>query len=118
MTRVLNIARSAKPNPQAVERNVVAQSDQAALVVWHLLPGQEIPAHRHPGGQDSWVVMEGAAEYLMGNGESRVITAGEVAIALPGQIHGARNTGAVPFVFVSVVAPADAGYELESPPPG
>jgi quercetin dioxygenase-like cupin family protein len=112
MTRILNAAQSARPNPQAVERTVVSQSEQSALVVWQLLPGQEIPAHRHPAGQDTWVVLEGEADYVLGRGETRRIKAGDVAIAPLGEIHGARNTGSVPFLFVSVVAPADAGYEL------
>ncbi|ENY3763455.1 TPA: cupin domain-containing protein, partial [Escherichia coli] len=30
----------------------------------------------------------------------------------PGQVHGARNTGTEPFVLVSVVASANAGFVL------
>lgn len=115
MSRIFTITEHTRPNPDQVERVVVAQSVQAALVVWHLLPGQEIAPHRHPQGQDTWVVIAGEADYLFGSGEVRVIKAGDMAVAAPGQTHGARNGGAVPFVFASVVAPAEAGFELIEP---
>ncbi|ARJ65131.1 cupin [Magnetospirillum sp. ME-1] len=115
MNRIVSIQEHTHPNPEQVERVVVAQSEQTALVVWHLLPGQEIAAHRHPHGQDTWVVISGEAEYLLGGGETRMIKAGDLAIAAPGQTHGARNRGAVPFVFASVVAPSDAGFEVTEP---
>lgn len=115
MNRIFTIDEHTRPNPGQVERVVVAQSEQAALVVWHLLPGQEIPPHCHPYGQDTWVVIAGEADYLLGGSESRVVKAGDLAIAAPGQTHGARNHGTVPFVFASVVAPADAGFEVTEP---
>lgn len=115
MNRIITIPEHARPNPDQVERVVVAQSEQAALVVWHLLPGQEIAPHHHPHGQDTWVVISGEADYLLGGGESRTVKAGDMAIAAPGQTHGARNRGAIPFVFASVVTPADAGFEVTEP---
>ena len=57
------------------------------------------------------MVLAGEADYLMGGGKSRKIKAGDVAIATAGQVHGARNTGTSPFIFVSTVTPADAGVE-------
>jgi len=112
MTRIFTVADYTRPNGETVERTVIHQTTEAALVVWHLLPGQEIPPHRHPAGQDTWTVVSGEADYLLGDGKSRAIKVGDVAIAAIGQIHGARNRGGEPFVFVSVVSPAEAGYEL------
>jgi quercetin dioxygenase-like cupin family protein len=40
------------------------------------------------------------------------IGAGDVAVAARGAVHGVLNTGSRPLVFVSVVSPALAGYEL------
>jgi quercetin dioxygenase-like cupin family protein len=82
------------------------------VVVWHLHPGQEIATHIHPRGQDTWTVITGEADYLQGEGIVTSLKAGDIAIAKPGQAHGARNSGSVPFVFVSVVAPANAGFLL------
>jgi quercetin dioxygenase-like cupin family protein len=93
-------------------RSVVQESPESSIVVWHLDPGQEIAAHTHPDGQDTWTVLCGSAEYLQGNGISSLIKAGEIAIARSGQIHGAKNTGDQPFIFVSVVAPGNASHQL------
>jgi quercetin dioxygenase-like cupin family protein len=82
------------------------------IVVWHVLPGQEIAAHVHPNGQDTWTVLSGAAEYFQGNGLVRALRANEIAVAKRGQVHGARNDGSEPFVFVSVVATGNPGFAL------
>jgi quercetin dioxygenase-like cupin family protein len=111
MTRIFHVAAHVWPNDERVERNVITQSPQSVVVGWVLLPGQTIEAHRHPAGQDTWVVLEGEAEYLMGDGETRTLRRGDIAVAAPGQCHGARNLGVEPFLFISVVAPAKAGYE-------
>nr|HBO6797847.1 cupin domain-containing protein [Pseudomonas aeruginosa] len=47
-----------------------------------------------------------------GDGVATHIKAGDIAIAKPGQVHGAMNSGPEPFIFVSVVAPANAGFAL------
>jgi quercetin dioxygenase-like cupin family protein len=112
MTRVFNAMECSRPNPAGVERTVVHQTPQAALVVWHLLPGQDIALHAHPAGQDTWVVIAGEADYLLDRDQTRRIRAGDVAVAQVGQLHGARNRSDAPFVFASVVTPAEAGYEL------
>lgn len=112
MTRIFNAVECSRPNPAGAERTVVHQTAEAALVIWHLLPGQDIAPHVHPAGQDTWVVLSGEADYVLGEGETRRIRAGEVAVATAGQLHGARNHSDAPFVFVSVVSPSDAGYEL------
>jgi quercetin dioxygenase-like cupin family protein len=90
----------------------VLQTDDAAIVVWHVAPGQEIAAHVHPQGQDSWTVITGEADYYQGGGEVARLKVGDIAVAKPGQVHGARNTGARPFIFVSVVASGNAGFAL------
>lgn len=93
-------------------RSVVLETPDSVIVVWHVRPGQEIPAHIHPHGQDTWTVLSGAAEYFQGNGVVCGLKAREIAVAKPGQVHGARNTGEEDFVFVSVVASSNAGYAL------
>jgi mannose-6-phosphate isomerase-like protein (cupin superfamily) len=39
------------------------------------------------------------------------IAAGDVAIAPMGSVHGVVNIGSEPLVFISVVSPAEAGYQ-------
>lgn len=77
-------------------RSVVLETNDSVVVVWHAHPGQEIASHVHPHGQDTWTVISGEAEYHQGNGIVTHLKAGDIAIAKPGQVHGAMNSGPEP----------------------
>lgn len=109
-SRIHSIAAHVRPSSGDPIRSVVLETESAAVVVWHAHPGQEIAPHVHPRGQDTWTVIAGEAEYYQGDGVVSRLAAGDIAIAQPMQVHGARNTGAMPFIFVSVVSSGDAGY--------
>lgn len=111
-SRIFSIAEFIRPSDGEPIRSVVLETADSAVVVWHAHPGQEIAPHVHPHGQDTWTVISGEAEYRQGDSVISRLKAGDIAIALPGQVHGATNTGHGPFVFVSVVAPGDAGFAL------
>lgn len=111
-TRVFSFSDRAVAAPGEPVRTVVLQTEHAAVVAWLVLPGQSIRAHVHPSGQDSWTVLAGEGEYFLDEGGSTTrLRAGDIAVARSGEVHGVRNTGAVPLEFVSVVSPAEAGYE-------
>jgi quercetin dioxygenase-like cupin family protein len=94
-------------------RSVVTESPEAVIVAWHVNPGQRIAAHTHPHGQDTWTILAGQGEYqMLPTGESKRIVAGDVVVAHAGGVHGVVNSGSEPLRFISVVAPATAGYEL------
>lgn len=94
-------------------RSVVSESPDAVVVMWHLLPGQRIPPHLHPAGQDTWTVVSGQGVYFLdADTESQPISCGQVVVAHTGQAHGVINNGSEPLQIISVVAPADAGYQL------
>ena len=94
-------------------RSVVTQSDEAVIVAWQVQAGQRIAAHVHPHGQDTWTVLSGEGQYQLDDeGTTRTIVAGDVVVAHTGCVHGVYNAGCEPLVFISVVCPADAGYEL------
>lgn len=109
-SRVFSIEQHVRPSDVEPIRSVVRETNDSAVIVWHAYPGQEIAAHIHPHGQDTWTVISGEAEYYQGDGIVSHIKAGDIAIAKPGQVHGAFNSGSGPFVFVSVVASGNAGY--------
>lgn len=109
-TRIFSVYDFIRPSNGEPYRSVVLQTQESAIVVWHVAPGQEIAAHIHPHGQDTWTVISGEADYYKGNGEIAPLRTGEIAVAKPGQVHGAKNNGSEPFIFVSVVASGNAGY--------
>jgi len=97
-------------------RSVVAASEHAVVVAWHVEPGQSIAPHRHPDGQDTWTILSGAGLYQVdADGKTLAITAGDIVIAPQGHVHGVRCTSGEPLRFISVVAPPEAGFELLSP---
>ena len=111
--RIFSVSDFVRPSDGEPVRSVVLETEESIIVVWYVRPGQEIAAHVHPSGQDTWTVLSGSADYYQGSSVVTKVKAGEVAVAKPGQIHGAMNTdSAEPFIFVSVVAPGNAGFAL------
>jgi quercetin dioxygenase-like cupin family protein len=114
-TRIFNSTEFFEPTDGEPIRSVITESPAAVIVAWYIQPNQEIPAHRHPQGQDTWTVLSGKGEYYLDqSGAQQLITAGDVVIAPTGSVHGVFNHGDEPLIFISVVSPATAGYELIS----
>lgn len=115
LTRIFKSAEFMQPIECYGEpiRSVITQSAEAVVVAWHVNPGQRIAAHVHPHGQDTWTVLSGTGDYqLEQNGRSQTISQGCVVVAPTGCVHGVFNDGSEPLIFISVVCPAEAGYEL------
>jgi quercetin dioxygenase-like cupin family protein len=111
--RIFNTAEFMQPSAGEPIRSVITQSKDAVVVAWHVSQGQRIAAHIHPHGQDTWTILSGSGEYRVNAvGDFRRIVAGNVAVAHGGEVHGVYNPNSEPLVFISVVAPAEAGYEL------
>jgi len=112
--RIFNSADFFRPTTEAEPiRSVITQSNEAVVVAWCVLPGQSIATHVHPHGQDTWTILSGQGEYLLeSNGAARSVHAGHVVVAPTGCVHGVLNTGSEPLRFISVVSPAEAGYQL------
>lgn len=114
-TRIFDTSEYFRPADGEPIRSVVTESRDAVVVAWHVKPGQTIPAHRHPGGQDTWTILAGTGDYFVDeSGATKAIKQGDVVVARTGNVHGVFNSGEVPLIFVSVVSPADAGYQLVS----
>jgi quercetin dioxygenase-like cupin family protein len=115
MNRIFNSSKFFQPTDGEPVRSVVTESKDAVVVAWYIKPGQEIPAHLHPDGQDTWTILTGKGEYYLDQvGATKPIIAGDVVIAHAGCVHGVVNNGDEPLVFISVVSPAEAGYQLVS----
>lgn len=110
--RVFRVTDHLQPSDAEPIRSVVHQTSDAVVVAWTVKPGQRIAPHVHPAGQDTWTVIAGVGEYQVdASGKTLTLSAGDIAIALTGAVHGLLNTGTQDFVFVSVVCPELAGYE-------
>ena len=90
-------------------------TEDSSIAVWGVRPGQEVPAHLHPDGQDTWVMLRGELTYYLGNGERRTIRAGELDIAEHHEVHGAINEGSGDAVFLSIYSAPKIGYEKANP---
>ena len=112
-TRIFNSSQFLQPTDGEPIRSVVTESKDAVVVAWYIKPGQEIPPHIHPHGQDTWTILTGKGKYYLDTaGTTKPIAAGDVVVAYTGCVHGVLNNGDEPLVFISVVSPADAGYQL------
>ena len=114
--RIFQSADHLRPTDGEPHRSVVTESAIATVVAWHVKPGQAIAAHVHPHGQDTWTILSGEGDYVLdAAGASHPVRAGDIAVAAIGSVHGVVNRGLEPLIFISVVTPAEAGYELVAP---
>ena len=75
--RIYSSSDHLQPSDGEPIRSVINESAQAAVIAWHVKPGQRIDAHTHPYGQDTWTVLSGQGMYqLESDGTSRPIKAG------------------------------------------
>jgi quercetin dioxygenase-like cupin family protein len=89
--------------------SVISESADALVVAWHVGPGQQLDAHAHPDGQDTWTVLMGRGEYRIDeDGDVMEIMQGDIIVAHRGEVHGVYNDGDEPLIFISVLTPGDA----------
>jgi quercetin dioxygenase-like cupin family protein len=67
--------------------------------------GATNPRHRHDSSEQVWIALEGEGMLLLAGDETRPFRAGYVARFADGDVHGFRNTGGAPFIYLSVTAP-------------
>ena len=68
-------------------------------------PGASQPRHSHAQSEQIWIALAGGGELKVANGARRPFEQGQVARFADGDVHGFKNTGAVPFVYLSVTTP-------------
>lgn len=93
----------------------IAITEHSSIAVWGVRPGQEVRAHIHPVGQDTWIMLRGALTYFLGSGERKGIRAGEIDVADQHQVHGAVNEGIEDAVFLSIYSAPKLGWEKATP---
>jgi quercetin dioxygenase-like cupin family protein len=111
--RIFHSAKFFQPSDGEPIRSVISESPESTIVAWYIQPQQSIPAHIHSQGQDTWTILAGQGEYYLDrSGTTRSISKGDVVIAPTGSAHGVFNNGTEPLIFISVVSPSTAGYQL------
>ena len=111
--RIFSSSEFFQPTDGAPIRSVIAESPASTIVAWYIQPQQSIPTHIHPHGQDTWTILAGQGEYYLDRaGTTKSIVKGDVVIAPTGSAHGVANHSDEPLIFISVVSPSTAGYEL------
>jgi len=93
----------------------ISITEHTSIAVWGVRPGQEVPAHIHPDGQDTWIMLRGSLSYYLGNGERMAIRAGQVDVAEHHQVHGAINDSGEDAVFLSIYSAPKLGWKKARP---
>jgi quercetin dioxygenase-like cupin family protein len=113
INRIFNSSKFFQPSAGEPIRSVITETSNAVIVAWYIQPGQEITPHIHPQGQDTWTILSGRGDYYLDSiGNQQPIETGDVVIAPAGAVHGVFNNSDEPLVFISVVSPLNAGYQL------
>ena len=98
-------------NPAEAVRTVLYQDQHDNMVLWQIPPQGSLPPHRHPSGEDIWLVLRGEADLIDdAAGSRRTIHAGESVVVGIEQTHGAINVGHEDCVLLSVIRPS-AGFQ-------
>jgi len=116
--RIFDAQKLARFSPPSDERGKVTEltiTQTQSIAVWGVRPGQKVPAHIHPDGQDTWIMVKGELTYQMGNGERRRIIAGQIDVAEHHEVHGALNEGKEDAIFVSIYSAPSLMVEPANP---
>jgi quercetin dioxygenase-like cupin family protein len=98
----IKLAQFSDANDEKGKVIEISVTDRQSVAIWAVRPGQRVPAHIHPDGQDTWILLKGELTYFLGNGHKRTISEGSVAVAQSLEIHGAINEGQTDVIFISI----------------
>ena len=96
-------------NPGARSRQLLhpgnAASARVTITRVTLDPGAVNSRHSHSGSEQTWIALAGSGELLLADEATLPFAEGDVVRFAPGDVHGLRNTGATPFVYIAVTSP-------------
>jgi len=96
-----------RPGQTSVQLLWLGNSPQArvTLTLVTIPPGATNQRHSHPDAEQIWIIEQGRAVLLLGDGQSRPVQAGEIVRTPAGAVHGLHNTGSEPLVYLAVTTP-------------
>jgi len=113
--RIFTVEKHVRFSDEKATVTEIVVTTHSSIAIWGVRPGQEVQAHTHPRGQDTWVILRGKLAYYLGNGKKKTIRAGQLDIADRNQVHGARNEGTEDAVFLSIYSAPDIGWVKAEP---
>jgi quercetin dioxygenase-like cupin family protein len=113
--RIINAGEAVRFSDDKATVTELSITGFTSIAVWGVRPGQTVPAHTHPDGQDTWVMVRGELTYFLGSGARRTIRAGDVDVADRDQVHGAVNESGADAVFLSIYSAPKLGWEKAEP---
>jgi len=111
LERIYSVKDIIKFSEEKAKVTEVVTTEHSIIFVWGVKPGQEVEAHIHPKGQDTWIMIQGELTYYLGNGQSKKINADQIDVAPKNVVHGCMNEGKEDVIFLSIYSPRDIGYE-------
>lgn len=99
-----NVAESQRFSAEKYQKVNLFETEQTALDVYCLLPGQSQKLHSHKGTDKYYVVWQGTATVQIGQ-DVRQLGPGEAALARPGVDHSISNQSDSPVVALVFQAP-------------
>jgi len=82
-----------------------SKSNRVTITSVSVSPGAEQPRHEHAASEQIWIALEGSGTLLLQDSNTRPFVKGQVVRFEDGDTHGFKNTGQVPFVYLSVTSP-------------
>jgi quercetin dioxygenase-like cupin family protein len=113
--RTFDIERSVRFSNEKATVTEIIVTPHSSIAVWGVKPGQQVPAHTHPDGQDTWIMIRGELTYYLGNSQRKTIRAGQIDIAEQNQVHGGINESNEDAVFLSIYSAPQLGWEAAIP---
>jgi len=113
--RIFDLEAQVRFSEQAATVTEIIVTESSSIAIWGVKPGQQVQAHIHPDGQDTWVMLRGTLTYHLGNTQQQTLIAGQIALAEKNQVHGAINESSEDAVFVSIYSARQLGYEKATP---
>lgn len=99
--RVFRIADFSK-TAATLKASRVFTAEEFAAVVLTLLPGQEQEVHIHPATTHVWFIISGTGLATLDEDRTEIVGPGMLCVHPHGTIHGLRNTGTEPLMYVTI----------------
>lgn len=76
--------------------------EEFAAILITLLPGEQQAPHIHPATTHAWYIISGTGVAVLDEDREEPVGPGMLAVHTHGTIHGLRNTGAEPLLYLTI----------------